>query len=112
MASTLVPLLLAAHAHALPSVLSVFAPNDPVVVTVHPRPGKEIDSLEFWYKLAVAIALVLAGGVFTGLTLGLMGLDELHLCVLAAASDHPSLRPLTASKHSITSKLDAHTCFS
>ncbi|KAI0668591.1 hypothetical protein C8Q78DRAFT_232862 [Trametes maxima] len=92
MASALAPLLLAAHAHALPSVLSVFAPNDPVVVTMHPRPGEEIGSPEFWYKLAVAIALVLAGGVFAGLTLGLMGLDELHLRVLAAASDHPKER--------------------
>jgi len=35
------------------------------------------------------MGLVLAGGVFAGLTLGLMGLDELHLRVLATSSDDP-----------------------
>lgn len=44
-------------------------------------------SAEFWWKLAISALLVLAGGVFAGLTLGLMGLDELHLRVLAASSD-------------------------
>ena len=61
-------------------------------------------SPEFWWKLAISAVLVLAGGVFAGcvvielvvcsalmaplsLTLGLMGLDELHLRVLAASSD-------------------------
>ncbi|KIM47333.1 hypothetical protein M413DRAFT_440774 [Hebeloma cylindrosporum] len=33
------------------------------------------------------MGLVLAGGVFAGLTLGLMGLDELHLRVLATSSE-------------------------
>ncbi|KAI6133787.1 hypothetical protein EDD17DRAFT_230470 [Pisolithus thermaeus] len=46
-----------------------------------------IDSPEFWCKIAVSAVLVLAGGVFAGLTLGLMGLDELHLRVLATSSD-------------------------
>jgi len=44
------------------------------------------ESPEFWYKIVISMALVLAGGVFAGLTLGLMGLDELHLRVLAASS--------------------------
>lgn len=46
-----------------------------------------IDSPEFWCKIAISALLVLAGGVFAGLTLGLMGLDELHLRVLATSSD-------------------------
>ncbi|KIM50989.1 hypothetical protein SCLCIDRAFT_18473 [Scleroderma citrinum Foug A] len=46
-----------------------------------------IDSPEFWCKIAISGLLVLAGGVFAGLTLGLMGLDELHLRVLATSSD-------------------------
>ncbi|KAL1737991.1 hypothetical protein HDZ31DRAFT_70528 [Schizophyllum fasciatum] len=53
-------------------------------------PGEEEapkGSPEFWWKLAISAVLVLAGGVFAGLTLGLMGLDELHLRVLAASSD-------------------------
>ena len=63
------------------------------------------DSPEFWYYITVSSLLVLAGGVFAGyffnysyivegkrhdiysLTLGLMGLDELHLRVLATSSE-------------------------
>ncbi|KAE9394337.1 DUF21-domain-containing protein [Gymnopus androsaceus JB14] len=37
--------------------------------------------------MGISVVLVLLGGVFAGLTLGLMGLDELHLRVLAASSD-------------------------
>ncbi|KAJ3751376.1 hypothetical protein DFH05DRAFT_1519565 [Lentinula detonsa] len=49
--------------------------------------GKSTNSL--CIKLLVSTILVLLGGLFAGLTLGLMGLDELHLRVLAAASDNP-----------------------
>ncbi|KAI0761146.1 DUF21-domain-containing protein [Trametes elegans] len=74
--------------HALPTVLSLFAASEPGP----DGPGEPPGSPEFWYKLIVAIVLVLAGGVFAGLTLGLMGLDELHLRVLAASSDLPEER--------------------
>ncbi|KIK54859.1 hypothetical protein GYMLUDRAFT_48403 [Collybiopsis luxurians FD-317 M1] len=50
----------------------------------------EYGSPEFWWKMGISVALVLLGGVFAGLTLGLMGLDELHLRVLAASSDDPN----------------------
>ncbi|KAJ3877619.1 hypothetical protein F5051DRAFT_407942 [Lentinula edodes] len=50
----------------------------------------EYGSPEFWWKMGISVALVLLGGVFAGLTLGLMGLDELHLRVLAASSDIPT----------------------
>jgi metal transporter CNNM len=67
----------------------------------------ELWSSEFWEKILMSMGLVLLGGVFAGcaallpfvmsavrandgrrfrLTLGLMGLDELHLRVLAASS--------------------------
>ncbi|OAX31344.1 DUF21-domain-containing protein [Rhizopogon vinicolor AM-OR11-026] len=49
--------------------------------------GEPVDSPTFWWKIAISIILVLAGGVFAGLTLGLMGLDELHLRVLATSSE-------------------------
>ncbi|KAJ7862867.1 hypothetical protein B0H13DRAFT_2282199 [Mycena leptocephala] len=49
----------------------------------------ELWSPEFWEKIAVSAGLVLLGGVFAGLTLGLMGLDELHLRVLATSSEDP-----------------------
>ncbi|KAF7295132.1 hypothetical protein MIND_01051700 [Mycena indigotica] len=54
---------------------------------VHEHP--ELWSPEFWEKIGVSAVLVLLGGVFAGLTLGLMGLDELHLRVLATSSDDP-----------------------
>jgi metal transporter CNNM len=68
-------------------------------------PPAEPGSSQFWSKLLVSVGLVLAGGVFAGfvvvigflciwpdkwlyrLTLGLMGLDELHLRVLATSSE-------------------------
>ncbi|KDQ51330.1 hypothetical protein JAAARDRAFT_88839, partial [Jaapia argillacea MUCL 33604] len=51
------------------------------------EPEEPIGSPAFYTKLAVSVGLVLLGGVFAGLTLGLMGLDELHLRVLAMSSD-------------------------
>ncbi|KAH9891187.1 hypothetical protein C8Q73DRAFT_792624 [Cubamyces lactineus] len=73
---------------AVPTVFSLLLPAEPA----DDGPGETPGSPEFWYKLVVSIALVLAGGVFAGLTLGLMGLDELHLRVLAASSDLPEER--------------------
>ncbi|GBE78589.1 DUF21-domain-containing protein [Sparassis crispa] len=69
--------------------------------------GDPAGSPDFWFKMVVSVGLVLAGGVFAGLTLGLMGLDELHLRVLAASSDEPQervnaqkvLRLLTRRRH-------------
>lgn len=49
--------------------------------------GEPVDSGTFWWRIAISAILVLAGGVFAGLTLGLMGLDELHLRVLATSSE-------------------------
>ncbi|CAK5282265.1 unnamed protein product [Mycena citricolor] len=46
----------------------------------------ELWSAVFWQKMSISGALVLLGGVFAGLTIALMGLDELHLHVLAASS--------------------------
>ncbi|KAL1952382.1 hypothetical protein VTO73DRAFT_1531 [Trametes versicolor] len=83
----LLPLLGALQpANAFPTLLSLFNVVAPVE---DDEPGEPPGSPEFWYKLIVAIILVLAGGVFAGLTLGLMGLDELHLRVLASSSDLP-----------------------
>ncbi|KAJ6492268.1 hypothetical protein C8R45DRAFT_990795 [Mycena sanguinolenta] len=46
----------------------------------------EMWSSEFWERIVMSGVLVLLGGVFAGLTLGLMGLDEMHLRVLATSS--------------------------
>ncbi|KAI0691244.1 hypothetical protein C8T65DRAFT_745517 [Cerioporus squamosus] len=73
--------------HAFPTIYSLLAQ-----VPETDEPGEQPGTPEFWYKLVVSIGLVLAGGVFAGLTLGLMGLDELHLRVLATSSDDPKER--------------------
>ncbi|KAF9806703.1 hypothetical protein IEO21_08578 [Rhodonia placenta] len=78
-----------------------------VIPTSEGHQGEPAGSTQFCYKLIISIGLVLAGGVFAGLTLGLMGLDELHLRVLAASSDDPRerknaqkvLRLLTGRRH-------------
>ncbi|CAE6438194.1 unnamed protein product [Rhizoctonia solani] len=54
------------------------------------EPKEPIGSAGFWWKMVVSMGLVLLGGAFAGLTLGLMGLDELHLRVLATSSDDPN----------------------
>ena len=77
--------------------------------------SEEFGSPEFWGKMLISIFLVLLGGVFAGwvhfytcsvegmcmpmlylrdvrLTLGLMGLDELHLRVLSTSSDDETER--------------------
>ncbi|KAG8763908.1 hypothetical protein FRC11_009430 [Ceratobasidium sp. 423] len=53
------------------------------------EPEEPIGSTNFWCKMIMSMGLVLLGGAFAGLTLGLMGLDELHLRVLATSSDDP-----------------------
>lgn len=82
---SLLVLLLNGLARALPS----FKFNDDGGLHTNGHPTVERGSPEFWYKIIISGALVLLGGVFAGLTLGLMGLDELHLRVLSASSDDP-----------------------
>ncbi|EKM60645.1 uncharacterized protein PHACADRAFT_246679 [Phanerochaete carnosa HHB-10118-sp] len=57
-----------------------------------PEKGLPPGSSEFWWKIGISSVFVLLGGLFAGLTLGLMGLDELHLRVLSASSDDPKER--------------------
>ncbi|TDL22340.1 DUF21-domain-containing protein [Rickenella mellea] len=71
------------------------------------EPEVEPGSVDFWTHIGVSAILVVVGGVFAGLTLGLMGLDELHLRVLSTSSDDPTekrnaqkvLRLLTKGRH-------------
>ena len=69
----------------------------PLFTTLSQQANKHKDiperwSAEFYWHIGISLILVLAGGVFAGLTLGLMGLDELHLRVLASSSDIPKQR--------------------
>nr|OQO22288.1 hypothetical protein B0A51_14374 [Rachicladosporium sp. CCFEE 5018] len=45
------------------------------------------DAAELWINLSIAVALVLAGGVFAGLTIALMGQDETYLQVIASSGE-------------------------
>ncbi|KAJ3765705.1 hypothetical protein FB446DRAFT_445992 [Lentinula raphanica] len=81
----------AASVNAKPLAVDVFGVSNGVssiqtTTTTHDD-TPEYGSPEFWWKMGISVFLVLLGGVFAGLTLGLMGLDELHLRVLAASSD-------------------------
>jgi metal transporter CNNM len=42
---------------------------------------------QYWTYLIISFVLVLAGGVFAGLTLGLMGQDEVYLKVISTSGD-------------------------
>ncbi|KAG8987317.1 hypothetical protein FRB90_003407 [Tulasnella sp. 427] len=56
------------------------------------KPDEPIGSEGFFLKLGLSAVLVMLGGAFAGLTIGLMGLDPLHLQVLANAADDPKER--------------------
>ncbi|CAK3983811.1 hypothetical protein AC579_2745 [Lecanosticta acicola] len=45
------------------------------------------DDPDLWIYLAVAVALVLLGGIFAGLTIALMGQDETYLQVIASSGE-------------------------
>ncbi|CAG8520823.1 21872_t:CDS:2 [Rhizophagus irregularis] len=47
---------------------------------------------EFGWKLGVIVVLVMLGGIFAGLTIGLMGLDETNLQVLMVAGEYDERR--------------------
>ncbi|KAJ7624854.1 hypothetical protein FB45DRAFT_924367 [Roridomyces roridus] len=79
------PALLLLVRCALASPLLTILNSAPKKTHTHP----ELWSPEFWEKIIISGLLVLLGGVFAGLTLGLMGLDELHLRVLATSSEDP-----------------------
>lgn len=50
-------------------------------------PAKPIDEGSFWVYAGVALFLVVAGGLFAGLTLGLMGQDEIYLQVIEQSGE-------------------------
>ncbi|KAL2818468.1 hypothetical protein BDW59DRAFT_151941 [Aspergillus cavernicola] len=56
-----------------------------------------VGDASLWLYLGVAAALVLAGGAFAGLTIALMGQDEVYLQVIQTSGDSPSERKNAAS---------------
>ncbi|KMU74316.1 CBS domain -containing protein [Coccidioides immitis RMSCC 3703] len=49
--------------------------------------GEPVNQPSFWLYLGVATALVVAGGAFAGLTIALMGQDEIYLQVIKASGE-------------------------
>lgn len=49
--------------------------------------SEELTPDQFWTYLSISFTLVLLGGVFAGLTLGLMGQDEIYLKVISTSGD-------------------------
>ncbi|EKG12808.1 Cystathionine beta-synthase core [Macrophomina phaseolina MS6] len=74
-------LLLSAVGHAAP------LKHLPVSVLEDEDLPKDPGDASLWIYLSVAVALVLLGGIFAGLTIALMGQDEIYLQVLAASGD-------------------------
>lgn len=59
----------------------------PTIRDVEQKSTAKMTAEEFYANLFVSAFLVLAGGVFAGLTLGLMGQDEVYLKVIATSGD-------------------------
>lgn len=49
--------------------------------------SKDASDPDLWIYLGIAVALVLLGGIFAGLTIALMGQDETYLQVIASSGD-------------------------
>ncbi|KAJ9101175.1 hypothetical protein QFC21_003393 [Naganishia friedmannii] len=60
-------------------------------------PKDPVDSPAFMFKLVGSMGLILLGGLFAGLTLALMGSDDMQLRVLATSSADPKERKHAAS---------------
>jgi hypothetical protein len=74
-ATSLLQLLLlvprALHTYAAPLTVEILKKGGEGGHDHDAEPGSD----EFWWKLGLSAVLVLLGGIFAGLTLGLMGLD-------------------------------------
>ncbi|KAF2472491.1 DUF21-domain-containing protein [Lindgomyces ingoldianus] len=58
-------------------------------ILVAAEPPKPAGDLGLWAYLGTAVALVLLGGAFAGLTIALMGQDEIYLQVIATSGEGP-----------------------
>lgn len=76
-------LMLPALSAALPLPVSYFLAERDGKASVLKKISVPLTRGEYWAYMISSILLVLLGGVFSGLTLGLMGQDEVHLRVLA-----------------------------
>lgn len=59
----------------------------PIGGTTHGTIKEPMSNEDFYLNLLISVFLVMAGGVFAGLTLGLMGQDEVYLKVIASSGE-------------------------
>ncbi|EON68628.1 hypothetical protein W97_07886 [Coniosporium apollinis CBS 100218] len=84
---TLLNLLLVLVAYA-PSIRALPTRRSPFGYSItEDGEGKPADDPQLWAYLGTAVALVLLGGIFAGLTIALMGQDELYLQVIATSGE-------------------------
>lgn len=57
------------------------------------EPEEEPGSPTFWWKLGLSVMLILGGGVFAGLTIGLMGQDIINVRLLMCKRRHSTESP-------------------
>ncbi|KAG0654293.1 hypothetical protein C6P46_001813 [Rhodotorula mucilaginosa] len=69
--------------------------DEGTAIAGHSDPETPPGSSAFWWKLGLSGMLVLLGGVFAGLTLGLMGLDLVNLQVLSTSGDEQERKDAT-----------------
>lgn len=67
--------------------LSLFRRNAGIYGEEGDEPPKSTDDPDLYLYLGIAVALVLLGGVFAGLTIALMGQDETYLQVIATSGE-------------------------
>lgn len=76
----------------LPTILKAYAAPTAWITGHDDAPEVPPGSSIFWWKLGLSGVLVLLGGVFAGLTLGLMGLDLVNLQVLSTSGTEQEQR--------------------
>jgi metal transporter CNNM len=65
----------------------------PLFISAETDSPKEPSDPSLWLYLGVSAALVLSGGAFAGLTIALMGQDEVYLQVIKTSGDGQPLEP-------------------
>lgn len=66
---------------------AVTAASSVVVNASKTKTLEEMDPRDYWIYMGISCSLVLLGGIFAGLTLGLMGQDEIYLQVIQQSGE-------------------------
>lgn len=64
----------------------------------HDDPDEPPGSSRFWWKLGISVLLILGGGVFAGLTIGLMGQDIINVWVITCKNVRLTMKVASISR--------------